>query len=199
MPDVDAKLTKVRCSNVLFGGPLGWCALPLCALGIAENTNVKRNIGLPDWIWKSFIAGLCGTIAHTLLMFFKARTGLLPSFQPYQSLQSSLSHLVGSAVPPVVPWAISFVNGSTIVGLLFGGMFPLLPGTNGIVKGIVVGVFGWLLMGSLFFPLLGLGFFATGPGIGFEPALFALAMMLTYSVAMGIVFAALHPNLPGKF
>ena len=36
-----------------------------------------------SWIWKSLVAGLCGTIAHTLLISLKAHAGWLPSFQPY--------------------------------------------------------------------------------------------------------------------
>ena len=47
-------------------------------------------------------------------------------------------------------------------------------------------------MGLLFFPLLGLGLFAIGAGLGIWPALFSLAMLLTYSVVLGIVYAALH-------
>jgi hypothetical protein len=41
--------------------------------------------------------------------------------------------------------------------------------------------------------LLGLGLFAGEVGLGVRPALFSLAMLLTYSVVMGIVYAALDP------
>ena len=47
------------------------------------------------------------------------------------------------------------------------------------------------MMGLVFFPLLGLGFFAFQVGTGISPALFSLAMLLTYSVTMGIVYDAL--------
>src|SRR5205807_4028239 len=111
---------------------------------------------LPDWAWKSFVAGLGGTIAHTLLMAVKTKTGLLPSFQLYEALQITLSHLMGSAVPSIVPWIISYMNGSSIVGLFFGSSFRLLPGNGGAMKGAFIGVVGWLMMGFLFFPLLNL-------------------------------------------
>jgi hypothetical protein len=71
------------------------------------------------WIWKSIIAGSAGTVVHFLLMHFKSWTGLLPSFQPYQSFQIALSHWVGTNVPAIVPWALSFLNGMTILGFLF--------------------------------------------------------------------------------
>jgi hypothetical protein len=47
-------------------------------------------------------------------------------------------------------------------------------------------------MGLVFFPLLGLGLFATGIGLGVWPALFSLAMLLTYSVVMGVVYDGLN-------
>jgi hypothetical protein len=61
------------------------------------------------WVWKAAIAGLCGSITHTLLMVAKAQLGILESFQPYQSLQLALSHWTGESVHPMVPWLLSFV------------------------------------------------------------------------------------------
>jgi hypothetical protein len=49
-------------------------------------------------------------------------------------------------------------------------------------------------MGSIFFPLLGLGLLASGLDLGIQPALFSLAMLLTYSVVLGCVYAALNPG-----
>jgi hypothetical protein len=57
-------------------------------------------------IWKSLAAGLCGSAAHTGLMFLKSWMGWLPSFHPYEDLQQILSHLVGGSVHPLVPWAL---------------------------------------------------------------------------------------------
>jgi hypothetical protein len=44
----------------------------------------------------------------------------------------------------------------------------------------------------VFFPLLGLGPFAIQVGLGLRPALFSLFMMLTYSVALGIVYGMIE-------
>ncbi len=143
------------------------------------------------WIWKSAIAGLCGSVAHSLLMYFKAVSGVLPTFEPYQSLQLALGHWTGTDVNPLVPWALSFLNGSTLVGFVFGRSYSRLPGHSGAAKGMIFGLAMWLVMGSVFFPLIGLGMFATGIGLGVWPACFALAMLLAYSVVMGVVFGAL--------
>ncbi len=144
------------------------------------------------WIWKSLIAGLCGAIAHTLLIYVKVHAGWLPSFQPYEALQRTLNGVVGRNVPAIIPWAISYVNSMTIVGLLFGGSYRLLPGKHGISKGFLVGVLVWLIMGAVFFPLVGLGFFAWDVGQGLKPTLFSLTMVQAYSSVMGKVFAVLN-------
>jgi hypothetical protein len=47
-------------------------------------------------------------------------------------------------------------------------------------------------MGLIFFPLIGLGPFATGSGLGVGPALLSLAMLLTYSVVLGTVYVTLE-------
>jgi hypothetical protein len=143
------------------------------------------------WIWKSLIAGLAGAIVHFLFMYFKTRSGLLPAFQPYRTFQIALSHWTGTNVPAIVPWLLSFLNAMAILGFLFGRINRLLPGRSGVSKGLSFGLIGWLLMGLIFFPLIGLGPFAFAVGLGIRPALLSLAMLLTYSVVLGTVYAAL--------
>ena len=139
------------------------------------------------WIWKSLIAGLSGSIAHSSLMYLKSRTGLLPSFEPYTALQISISNAIGTHLPLTLIWAFSFLNGAMILGGVFGGINQLLPGKSGMTKGLVFGFIGWLVMGLIFFPLIGLGPFAVRAS---ESAfLFSLAMLLIYSVVMGVVYS----------
>jgi hypothetical protein len=91
-----------------------------------------------------------------------------------------------------VPWALSFLNGAVVLGILFGRTYRWLPGRSGAAKGFVFGVFGWVVMGVLFFPMLGRGLFATGAGLGMLPALFSLLMLLTYGMIMGIAYSVLN-------
>lgn len=152
---------------------------------------LKPLVGV-HWFWKAMIAGLCGTAAHTVLMYFKSRSGILPAFQPYQSLQLVLVRMTGSDVHPVVPWLLSWINGSAVLGFLFGRMYRIIPGRSGVAKGVAFGLFGWALMGAIFFPLLGLGVFAANLGLGIRPALFQFAMFMTYSIVLGTVYGVLH-------
>lgn len=137
------------------------------------------------------IAGLCGSTVHFLFMYFKSRAGLLPEFQPYHSFQVALSHWVGADVPAIVPWLLSFANGMTIVGFLFARMHRLLPGRSGAAKGVTFGLLGWVFMGLVFFPLIGLGPFAIRAASGVGPAVLSLVMLLTYSIVLGTVYVAL--------
>jgi hypothetical protein len=149
-------------------------------------------------IWKSLAAGLCGSAAHSGLMFLKSWMGWLPSFHPYEDLQQALSELVGGSVDPLIPWALSFLNGAVVLGILFGRIFPLLPGRSGAAKGLVFGILGWLVMGVAFFPILGRGLFATQIGLGPLPALFSLLMLLAYGFIMGVVYSVLNGTSEAK-
>ena len=162
---------------------------------ISPNGVTKIN-GFPKitGIWRPIIAGLAGSAAHSALMFLKSWAGLLPTFQPYEELQRALGYLVGSSVHPAVPWILSYANGTLVLGFLFHRIYRLLPGQNGAMKGVVFGVIGWMIMGLVFYPLLGLGPFASQAGLGVLPALLSLAMVLTYSVVLGIVFSILGPK-----
>jgi hypothetical protein len=57
---------------------------------------------------------------------------------------------------------------------------------------MIYGVLAWAIMGLVFFPMIGLGLFALQVGPGISPALFSLAMLLTYSVTLGMVYGALN-------
>ena len=99
--------------------------------------------------------------------------------------------MIGGQVHPIVPWVLSFLNGSTILSFAFDRLYPHLPGQSGMAKGLAFGIVGWLAMGLVFFPLIGLGPFAAGVGLGIQPALFSLAMILAYSLVLGAVYGAL--------
>jgi hypothetical protein len=151
-------------------------------------------MSIKSWAWKSVIAGFAGTVVHFAFMYGKSRLGVLPSFQPYPAFQSTLSRWVGTDVPAIVPWLLSFLNGMTILGFLFARLQRLLPGRKGATKGLAFGLIGWLFMGLIFFPVIGLGPFAVGAGLGIAPATLSLGMVLTYSIVLGTVYMALDPQ-----
>ena len=123
-------------------------ARPDHTLGQTPPTRAGYQVGavrmsIKVWIWKPMVAGLAGTVVHFAFMYLRSRLGLLPSFQPYQSFQAALSNWVGTNVPAAVPWLLSFLNGMTILGFLFGRLNRLLPGRTGLSKGLSFGLIGW--------------------------------------------------------
>jgi hypothetical protein len=112
-------------------------------------------------------------------------------FNRIKASKAALSHWVGTNVPAAVPWLLSFLNGMTILGFLFARLNRLLPGRTGLSKGLTFGLIGWVFMGLIFFPLIGLGPFAFGVGLGISPAMMSLGMVLTYSIVLGTVYVAL--------
>ena len=105
---------------------------------------------------------------------------------------------IGRDVPSLVPWLISYLNGSTVVSFVYGQLHPHLPGSSGAVRGAVYGLACWVVMQLVFFPLVGVGLFAAGAGLGIRPALFSLLMLLTYSITLGIVYASLGSGHPSR-
>ncbi len=145
--------------------------------------------------FKSMMAGAIGSLAHTTLMLAKSKLGLMPTFQPYLDMQTYLTGLIGSDVPVIVPWALTFINGSVVLGFLFSIMYKLLPGRHGYSKGFAFGIMGWVMMGLFFFPMMGYGIFASGTNMNLMPALFSLLMILTYSITLGLAYSLLTPRL----
>jgi hypothetical protein len=148
-------------------------------------TNMTR-------IRNSVIAGLCGTVVHSLLALVHSKVGPLPEFQPNDDFRRALSWLIGQDIHPGVAWLLLFVNGAVIWGFLFGQVYRFLPGKYPWQKGVVFGICAWIVMGFVFFPLVDRGIFAMGLGLGAAPAILLLAMLLTYSVTMSLVYHFLN-------
>jgi hypothetical protein len=117
-------------------------------------------------IRNSVIAGLCGTVVHSLLGLVHAKTGPLPEFQPNEDLRRGLAQLLRTDIHPGIAWLIFFVNGALIWGFVFGQIYRFLPGHGPLQKGIFFGICAWAIMGFLFFPIVGRGIFAVGLGSG---------------------------------
>jgi hypothetical protein len=143
-------------------------------------------------IRNSFIAGFCGTVAHSVLILVHAKTGPLPEFQPNDDIRRGLSSLIGTEIPPSVEWLLLFVNGAVIWGLIFGQSYRFLPGKNPWQKGAFFGISAWIVMGLVFFPLVDRGIFAVKLGLGIAPAILMLIMLLTYSLTMSLVYQFLN-------
>ena len=106
------------------------------------------------------------------------------------------------SIPDIAPnalltpgyWLLPSINGSMMLGLLFGQLFRHLPGRSAWVKGGVFGILSWLLLGLGLFPLAGIGIFASRLALGAMPALLMLAMLMAYAITVSVLYGWLtHP------
>jgi hypothetical protein len=146
----------------------------------------------PPKIRNSLVAGLCGSVAHWVLMATRDFVDFIPEFQPYYDVQRVLHSVIGSTSMSSVTWVIPLVTGALFVGFVFGKIYFYLPSSNFIYKGIAFGIFAWLTMGLMFFPFVGHGVFAIELGLGIKPAVLMLGMLLTYSLTMSVVYDRLN-------
>jgi hypothetical protein len=140
---------------------------------------------------KAIISGVAGSVTQGMLMLIKSRFNILPEFQPYFEIQQLFSKLtIGIPTHYLVLFA-NFINGAFVLSYLFGRMYNWLPSKHGLIKGLIFGVFGWLLLNLVLFPMVGYGIFASKLNLGLLPSMFSLLMVQTYSLALAFTYAKL--------
>ena len=130
----------------------------------------------------------------------KHRAGILPGFEPYESLHALLAPLAFGNLSPPLSWLIPDINGALILGFVFGRLFTHLPGRSAAAKGAGFGFAAWLVLGLGLLPLLGQGLFGSKLGLGGLPALLMFVMLMIYCVVMSQLYSWLttSPRLRGS-
>jgi uncharacterized membrane protein YagU involved in acid resistance len=96
----------------------------------------------------------------------------------------------------VAAWMDHFIVGVVVWGLLFGALDAMWVSRAYWLKGLVFGVFAWLMMMILFMPLAKAGLFGTR--IGPAAALVPLGYHLIYGLVLGVVYGLLTTWYPAK-
>jgi uncharacterized membrane protein YagU involved in acid resistance len=136
------------------------------------------------------LAGLVATLVLTVILILKSNMGLWPEVNIIRLLVN-----LGS-IQTVAAWMDHFIVGVVVWGLMFGALDAMWDSRAYWLKGLVFGVFGWLLMMVLFMPLAKAGFF--GSRIGPTAALVTLGMHLVYGLVLGVVYGLLTSYYPEK-
>jgi hypothetical protein len=79
---------------------------------------------------------------------------------------------------------------------MFGGLDAVWESRAYWLKGLVFGVFAWLLMMVLFMPLAKAGWFGTK--LGTTAAVVTLGMHLIYGLVLGVTYGMLTAWFPAK-
>jgi hypothetical protein len=139
---------------------------------------------------KGMVAGLVATLALSGLLLLKGTMNLVPELSIISLLMS-----LGS-ITLVQAWMDHFIVGVVAWGLAFGAYDSLASRPAHWLKGIIFGVFAWVVMMVLFMPLAKAGVF--GWKIGPMAAAVTLIYHLVYGAVLGTTYGLLSAWAPAK-
>lgn len=139
---------------------------------------------------RGMLAGLVATLVLTAVMLLKTSMGLWPELNLIRLLVN-----LGS-IQTVAAWMDHFIVGVVVWGMLFGGLDAMWESRAYWLKGLIFGVFAWLVMMILFMPAAKAGVF--GVRIGPIAALVTLGYHLIYGLVLGVAYGLLTTYYPAK-
>jgi hypothetical protein len=139
---------------------------------------------------KGMVAGLVATLVLSGLLLLKGTMNLVPELSIISLLMS-----LGS-ITLVQAWMDHFIVGVVAWGLAFGAYDSLASRPAHWLKGIIFGVFAWVVMMVLFMPLAKAGVF--GWKIGPMAAAVTLIYHLVYGAVLGTTYGLLSAWVPVK-
>ena len=145
--------------------------------------NIRLNI------IKGIVAGFVATIVLTLFMMLKKTMGVMPELDPVQMIADMAAQKMGIEPNIIIGWVMHFGIGSVAWGVGFAILNDVLPGSNQIVKGIVMGLGAWMLMMVATMPMAGAGLF--GMSMGVMAPVLTLILHIIFGVALGFSFKKL--------
>jgi hypothetical protein len=142
-------------------------------------------------VTKGLEAGFIATVFVSIVLFAQQALGFMPTFNLIDVLATS----AGTQNQPVLDWALHFVIGVGLWGAGFAALSPHLPGPHWL-RGMMFGVFAWLVMMIAFLPSAGLPMFAAGMGLAIP--LYTLVLHLFFGFVLGASYHLLLHYLPSE-
>ena len=139
---------------------------------------------------RGMLAGLVATLVLSGAMMLKASVGLWPELNLIRLLVN-----LGS-IQTVAAWMDHFIVGVVVWGLMFGAFDAMWESRAYWLKGLIFGMFAWLLMMVLFMPLTKAGFF--GVKIGPAAIYVTIGYHLLYGLVLGVAYGLLTTYYPAK-
>jgi uncharacterized membrane protein YagU involved in acid resistance len=139
---------------------------------------------------RGMLAGLIATLVLSGILVLKSNMELWPEVNLIRLLVS-----LGS-IQTVAAWMDHFIVGVVVWGLMFGALDSMWESRAYWLKGLVFGVFAWLMMMILFMPLAKAGWF--GARLGLPGALVPLVYHLIYGLVLGVAYGLLTTWYPEK-
>ena len=134
------------------------------------------------------IAGLAATLVLSLLMIMKGMMGLMPDMDVITMLAKQMG---GGAI---MGWVAHFMIGIVGYGIAYALVFGNLPFGNHILRGLMLGIVGWLVMMVMVMPMMGAGLF----GLQMPSATMVPVATLMLHVIFGMVLGAVFGKLAAR-
>ena len=128
------------------------------------------------------LASLVATVVLSAMMLIKTKMGVMPELNIIQMLAG----MMGAGA--VVGWLMHFMVGIGY-GIAFSQINQLLPSKNMVVKGILIGIAGWLVMMIALMPMMGVGMF--GMKMGIMAPMMTLILHIIFGATLGFVYSKL--------
>lgn len=131
------------------------------------------------------LAGFVATAILSLLMVMKGVMGLMPDVD----IIAMLAKQMGTGV--AMGWAAHFMIGVVGYGIAYALVFSKLPVGTHLVRGILLGVVGWMVMMVMLMPMMGAGMFGLSMPSGMMVPVATLMLHAIFGAVLGLVFAKL--------
>ncbi len=139
---------------------------------------------------KGVIAGFVATVVLSVIIVLLNAMGVLPELDIISLIDRLGSIGRGGA------WVDHFIVGTLLWGPIFAAFDATSAQRPRWQKGLMFGVFAWVMMMLLFMPVVGGGLF--GLQLGIVAPVGMLVLHLIYGAVIGTVFDALDRWLPAK-
>ena len=139
---------------------------------------------------KGMIAGFVATLVLSGLMILNSTIGLMPQIDIVRLLTTL------GTLTPASAWMDHFIVGTVVWGLLFAAVDATTTRPALWMKGMIFGVFAWLMMLVTFLPLAGAGFL--GAKMEITTLVGLLFLHLIYGVVLGATYGFLGVWVPVK-
>ena len=148
----------------------------------------KSNSGVKESnIIGGMVAGFVASLVSGLFIILAGAMAILPNYDYIKIQASFFTSLLGLAKDAaIIAWAIYFVFGTFIWGILYSLMQPKLAGNSQTKRGLIFGLFTWLIYMLILMPIAGEGLFALKYGIA--AAIFTLLLNLIFGATLGATY-----------
>jgi hypothetical protein len=132
----------------------------------------------------SFVAAAVATFVLSILMVAKAQMGLMPELDVIRMLAGQMN------AGPATGWVMHLLIGVVGYGLAHALVFRRLPFGSHVMRGVLLGLAGWVVMMIAVMPMAGAGLL--GLNLGPEAPVATLMLHVIFGLALGVSYCFLQ-------